>query len=1075
MKFSHFFIDRPIFATVLCVFVIIVGGLSYFSLPIEQYPEIAPPTIQVNASYPGASAETIAATVATPLEQEINGVENMLYMLSHSTADGSLSLTITFELGTDLDTAQVLVQNRVALAEPKLPEEVRRIGVVTRKNSPNLMLVINLFSPDNSYDQTFIANYAVLQLRDRLMRIDGVGDLGIFGASEYAMRVWLDPDKIASLDLTANDVIQALRSQNVQVAGGTLNQPPIPSQYNFEMSIQTQGRLIDPAQFENIIVKSSADGRVVRLRDIGRVELGAQSYSTRGYLGKNPAVALVVFQRPGSNALATADELIRTMEEAKTSMPKGLAYDIVYNPTEFVSKSIEAVLHTILEAVVLVVIVIILFLQTWRAAIIPIVAIPVSLIGTFAVMAGLGFTLNILTLFGLILAIGIVVDDAIVVVENMERQLKAGLSAREAARKTMDEVGGALVAMGLVVVAVFLPTMFLEGITGKFYQQFGVTIAVATVISVLVSLTLSPAMAALFLRAGHEHGEDPPHNANPIIWVFWIFNYALSRFTRAYSWLTKWAVRAVFVCILAYVGLMVLAAYQFQKVPTGFIPPQDKGYFIVGVQLPPGAALERTDTVIRQAVDSLLQIDGVMNAVSFSGFSGATFTNASNAGAIFPVLEDFAEREKKGLTFDGILGEMRMRMAGIPGAFLIVIPPPPVEGVGNAGGFSMMVQDRGGLGLEALTGATWGLAMAANQGPLTTSAFTFFETSTPQIYLDIDREKAEKLGVPVSEINAALEIFLGSAYVNDFNFLGRTFRVTAQADAPFRLTPDDILRIKVRNSQGDMVPIGSVATARDQASASRVSRYNLYPAAELMGDRAPGASTGQALDAMEQLAAKVLPPGIGFEWTDLSFQEKQTGNTALLAFVLAVVFVFLLLAAQYESWTLPLAIILIVPMCLLSGIVGVGIAGMDNNVLTQIGFVVLIALASKNAILIVEFAKQLEEQGRSTWDAAVEAAHLRLRPILMTSFAFILGVLPLVVATGPGAEMRQALGIAVFSGMLGVTFFGLIFTPVFYVMTRRAVSVIMRRDKRQRHDAKAVPQAPVQSPPPPPAEGITYS
>jgi len=1039
VPFAHFFIDRPIFAAVISILVIIVGSLAYVALPIEQYPQVAPPTIQVTASYPGANAEVVADTVATPLEQEINGIENMLYMLSQSTGDGRMALTITFELGTDLDEAQVLVQNRVAIAEPRLPEPVRRLGLTTRKNSPDLMMVVNLYSPDNTYDQLYIANYAVLQIRDILARIDGVGDIMLFGASEYSMRIWLDPDRIAELGLTAGDVLRALRAQNIQVASGILNQPPVPQQNSFEISVQTQGRLTAPEQFENIVVKAGEDGRIVRLRDIGRAEIGAASYVTRGYLGDKPAIALPIFQRPGSNALETADEVIRTMETLARDFPPGMAYEIVYNPTEFVAQSIDAVVFTIFEAVLLVVIVILLFLQTWRAAIIPILAIPVSLIGTFAVMQAFGFSLNTLSLFGLVLAIGIVVDDAIVVVENMERNIRSGLQPRDAARRTMDEVGGALIATSLVLVAVFLPTLFIEGISGQFYRQFGITIAVATLLSTLVSLTLSPAMAAILMR---PHENDPCNTPAsfwraPVKYFFCRFNQGLDWISGRYGWLVGRLVRGVALVLVVYAGLMALTAWQFQQVPTGFIPPQDQGYFIVSIQLPPGASLARTDAVVQQATDKLLELDGVVNAVAFAGFSGATFTNASNAAAIFPVLEEFAAREAKGLTYDSILNEMRQAMGAIDEAFIVVIPPPPVRGIGNAGGFRMMVQDRRGRGLDVLEQAVWALAGAANQDPAIASAFSFFETSTPQLYLDISRERAERLGVPVASVFEALEVYLGSAFVNDFNFLGRTFRVTAQADAPHRLTPDDVTRIRVRNDNGEMVPIGSVATFQDIAGPARVPRYNLYPAAALIGDSAPGRSSGEALAAMERLAAQALPDGIGYEWTEIAFQQKQAGNTAIVAFILAVVFVFLLLAAQYESWTLPLAIVLITPMCLLSAITGVWLAGMDNNILTQIGFVVLIGLASKNAILIVEFAKQQEDAGLNRWDAAVAAARLRLRPILMTSFAFILGVVPLVIATGAAAEMRQALGVAVFSGMLGVTFFGLLFTPVFYVLCRK--------------------------------------
>ncbi len=1040
MSIARFFIDRPIFATVLSIITMIVGGIAYFTLPVEQYPQVAPPTIQVTATYPGANAETVAATVATPIEQEINGVEGMLYMFSQSTSDGRMTLTITFDLGTDLETAQVLVQNRVAIAEPRLPEEVRRVGVTTQKNTPDLMLVINLFSPDGTYDQTYIGNYAVLNIRDRISRIDGVGAVRLFGASEYAMRIWLDPDLIQSYGLTAGDILTSLRAQNVQVASGTLNQSPQPKQNYFEYSVQTQGRLRAPEEFGKVIVKSGEDGRIVRLRDVARIEIGAQDYVTRGYLGKNPAVAVPVYQRPGTNALDTAKAIIGEMKELSREFPPGLKYDIVYNPTQFIEESVIAVQHTVYEAVFLVVIVIIAFLQTWRAAIIPIIAIPVSLIGTFAVMAGLGYSLNNLTLFGLVLAIGIVVDDAIVVVENMERNMRAGLSPIEAARKSMDEVGSALVAMGLVLVAVFLPTTFLGGISGKFYQAFGITVAVATMISVAVSLTLSPAMAAILMKS-HAHQSDEPVKLykNPMRYFFAGFNTVLDWVSDAYAWLVGKLVRMPVFMLVVYAGLMGFAGWVFTQVPTGFIPAQDQGYLIVSLQLPPGAALSETDKVVSTATNKLLAIKGVKNTVGFSGFSGATRANASNAAAIFPVLEPFEERDKKGITLEKITQDMRAAMGSIKGAAAIVIKPPPVRGIGNAGGFRMMIQDRGGRGLNALKDAARAIAHAANspENPATASVFTFFDTDTPQIYLDINREQAERLNVPVARVFEALEVFIGSAFVNEFNYLGRTFRVTAQADAPYRLSPDDALRLKLRSTDGHMVPLGSIATIKSIAGPSRVPRYNLYPAAAVIGGAAPGFSSGEALATMERLADEVLPEGFGYEWTEIAYQQKSTGNTAILAFLLAVVFVFLLLAAQYESWTLPLSIILIVPMCLLSSICGVALAGMDNNILTQIGFVVLVGLAAKNAILIVEFARELETQGRNRWEAAVEASRLRLRPILMTSFAFILGVVPLVMAEGAGAEMRQALGVAVFSGMLGVTFFGLIFTPVFYVLCRK--------------------------------------
>jgi hydrophobe/amphiphile efflux-1 (HAE1) family protein len=1055
MKFSHFFIDRPIFASVIWILTVIIGSLSFFGLPIEQYPQVAPPTVVVSASYPGANADVVAKTVATPLEQEINGIENMLYMSSQSTNDGVASITITFKQGTDLDTAQVLVQNRVAVAEPRLPEEVRRRGVTTRKNSPDLMLVINLFSPDGTYDQTYIANYAALQLKDRLSRIDGIGDIRTFGASDYAMRIWLDPDRIASLNLNASDIVAALRGKNIQVATGTLGQQPMAKQNPIELNVQTQGRLMAPEEFSEVVVKSTPEGRVVKIKDIGRVELGAESYNTRGYLGNKKAVALPVFQRPGSNALATSDAIIREMEILSKNFPKGLDYEIAYNPTEFISQSIDAVYHTIIEAVILVVFVILLFLQNWRAAIIPVVAIPISLIGTFIVMQALGFSINNLTLFGMVLAIGIVVDDAIVVVENMERLMAKGMGRVQAAKETMNEVGGALLAIGLVLVAVFLPTTFIEGISGQFFQQFGVIVSVATAFSVLISLTLSPALAALLLtHKGHDaHGKAPGLLPNPFAYVFYHFNRFMGWLSESYGRLTARLVRLGAIMMILYAGLMGLTAAGFQSVPTGFIPPQDQGYFIVGIQLPPGASLERTDAVVAEAVKKLLEIDGVTNAVGFAGFSGATFTNATNSGAIFPVLEDFATRKAKGITYDGLLGQMRAAMSTIEDGFLIVIPPPSVRGIGSGGGFKMMIQDRGGVGIDQMNGALWALAGAANQSGVVTQVFSFYETRTPQLFLDIDRERAERLGVPLDRVFDALNIYMGSSYVNDFNYLGRTYRVTAQADADYRMSADDIARLRVRNNDGDMVPLGTLATFEDRSGPSRQPRYNLYTAAELQGDTAPGYSTGEALAKMEELAAQILPPGISYEWTELAYQQKQSANTGGLAFIMAVVFVFLLLAALYESWVLPLSIILIVPMCLLSAIAGIWSLGMDNNILTQIGLVILIGLACKNAILIVEFAKQRQDEfGEDPWVAAVEAAKLRLRPILMTSFAFILGVLPLVMASGAGAEMRQALGVAVFFGMIGVTFFGLVFTPVFYVLCRRLVAIV------QRYGSKIMPK-----------------
>ncbi|MDB5406818.1 MAG: Cation/multidrug efflux pump [Rhodospirillales bacterium] len=1037
MNLSHFFIDRPIFASVLSIFITLVGGIAYFALPVAQFPEIAPPTIVVSANYPGASAETVSETVSTPLEQEINGVENMLYMSSQATGDGNLALTISFALGTNLDTAQVLVQNRVAIATPKLPTDVQRSGVTVRKNSPDMLMVIHLSSPDGSRDQLYLSNYATLQIKDVLARLDGVGDVRVFGARDYAMRVWLDPERIAARGLTAGDVVAALRSQNVQVASGVLNQPPIPNPGAFQLNVETLGRLIDPRQFANIVVRTDPSGKVTRIRDIGRVELGAQDYGANGYLDKRDAVPLLIFQLPGSNALATAKLLLKTMTDLSRDFPAGMRYDIVYNPTEFIAESVSEVIKTIYEAVILVVIVVILFLQTWRASIIPIVAIPVSLIGTFAVLAAFGFSLNNLSLFGLVLAIGIVVDDAIVVVENVERNLRQGLAPREAAHRTMDEVGGALIAIALVLCAVFIPAAFIPGIAGQFFRQFAVTIAAATVISCIVSLTLSPALCAVLFKP-HEESATAKHSrlTRPIHAFFGGFNRLFDRLAGGYAGLTKRLGRAAVVVLVVYLGLIGLTGWQFERAPTGFIPQQDQGYLITVIQLPPGSSLARTDAVVRRAADIILGTPGIVHAVPFAGFDGATFTNASNAGAIFPVFAPFKDRVAQGLSSDRILASLQQRLSVIQEGFIITIAPPPVRGIGNAGGFKMMVQDKRGRGLVALEAATQELATAANQDPGLAGIFSLFNTRTPKVYADIDRVRAEMLNVSADRVFETLQVYLGSSYVNDFNYLGRTYRVMAQADAPFREDIRDIANLKTRNEAGAMVPIGSVAQFRDITGPYRVPRYNLYPAAELQGNTKPGFSTGYALETLERLAAEHLPDGFGFEWTELAYQEKLAGNAGLLVFAGSVVFVFLVLAAQYESWSLPLSVVLIVPMCLLAAVSGLLLRGMDVNILAQVGFVVLVGLAAKNAILIVEFARQAEEHGATRFEAAIEAARTRLRPILMTSFAFIFGVVPLAIATGAGSEMRQSLGTAVFFGMLGVTAFGLIFTPVFYVVIR---------------------------------------
>ncbi len=1037
MNLSHFFIDRPIFAAVISILITLIGAVAYFSLPVAQYPEIAPPSVQVTSQYPGASAEIVAKTVATPIEQEVNGVDDMLYMTSQSTSDGAMVLVVTFKLGTDLDTAQVLVQNRVSIALPRLPEEVRALGVTVTKQSPDLMMVIHLYSPDDTRDLLYISNYATLHVRDVLSRIDGVGNVTIFGARDYSMRIWLDPEKLAMRDLTAGDVLTALRGQNVQVAAGVINQPPVPQPGAFQFNIETQGRLVDPQAFGNIIVKSEENGRVVRVNDVARVELGAADYNRNGYLDDKVAIPLGIFQRPGSNALQTADQVKAAMAELSKSFPSGLRYDIVYNPTEFISQSVEAVIETIFEAVILVVIVIILFLQTWRASVVPIIAIPVSLVGTFAVLAVLGYSLNNLSLFGLVLAIGIVVDDAIVVVENVERNIREGMSPREAAYRTMEEVGGALVAIALVLTAVFIPSVFLSGILGQFFRQFAVTIATATVISLIVSLTLSPALCALLFKPHDPHHRGGNILTRAINGFFKGFNRGFDWVSSRYGAFTAKLVRISAIMLLIYVGLIGLTVFQFRSAPTGFIPQQDLGYLINIVQLPPGASLARTDEVAKKVTEITLGTPGIAHAVPIVGLDGATFTSAPNSAVVFSPLDPFPERAKQGQSANAIMAALNQKFAAIQDGFVISVSPPPVRGIGTTGGFKMEVQDTRGGDLAQLEEVAMSIVGAANQTPGLAGVFTTFNTRTPKIYADIDRVRAEMLGVNPDNIFQTLEVFVGSQYVNDFNFLGRTYRVTAQADGQFRQDLHAISQLKTRNAQGQMVPLGSVASFRDITGPFRVEHFNLFPAAAVQGGMLPGYSSGYGLDAMEAIANKLLPEGYAFQWTELAFQEKQAGSTAIYVFLASVVFVFLLLAAQYESWALPLAVILIVPMCLLAAVSGLLLRGMDVNILGQIGFVVLIGLAAKNAILIVEFARQNEERGEDRYQAAAEAARVRLRPILMTSFAFILGVVPLVIATGAGAEMRQSLGTAVFFGMLGVTAFGLIFTPVFYVVVRK--------------------------------------
>jgi hydrophobe/amphiphile efflux-1 (HAE1) family protein len=1035
MKISHFFIDRPIFAAVLSTVFIILGAVAFVRLPIAQYPEIAPPVINITGQYPGASAEVVADTVAAPIEQQVNGVEGMLYISSNSTADGRFSIAVTFDLGTNLDIAQVQVQNRVSTATPRLPQAVQQIGVTVAKSSPDILMVVNLFSPDQTRDTVFLTNYANLQIKDVLTRLDGVGSITVFGARDFAMQIWLDPNRLQSLNLTAQDVTTALQGQNIQVASGILNQPPVDNQLAFQVAVQTLGRLSDPAEFSNIVIKQTPTA-VVRVKDVARVELTGQDYSSSSYLGKSPSVAMAVFQRPGSNALATGKLIRATTAELAKNFPVGMQHTIIYDPTQFIQQSVNAVIETIFEAVILVILVILLFLQTWRAAVIPIVAIPISLIGTFFMMSVFGFSLNNLSLFGLVLAIGIVVDDAIVVVENVERNIEKGLSPRDAAIQSMNEVGGALVAISLVLCSVFIPAAFITGISGQFFRQFALTIAGATVISLIVSLTLSPAMCALLLKPHREH-HQPRWWEKPFVLFFGLFNTGFNWLSAKYGWLAGRTVRMVGLMLVFYGVIIGFGLNEFRKAPQGFIPQQDLGYLIVAAQLPPGASLERTDKVMRQATEMALATPGVLNAINIVGFSGATFTNAPNAGAIFVILDPFDKRAKDpAQSAAGIQGALFGKYAAIREALLIVVQPPPVQGIGNAGGYRMMVEDRAGRGPQALQQAVGAMMGRAATTPGLMQVYSLFEVSTPQLYLDIDRTKAQLLGINMPDVFNALQVNIGSLYINDFNLFGRTFRVQAQADAPFRLEPKDILSLRVRNSSGETVPLGSFTTIRDITGPYRVPRYNLYPAAELDGSAAPGFSQGQAIQIMEKLAAETLPQGFAYEWTTLAYQQIQAGNTAMFAFLLAVVFVFLVLAAQYESLTLPLAVIMIVPMCLIASIIGVVWRGQDNNILTQVGFIVLIGLAAKNAILIVEFARQLEDQGRDRWQAAKEAAELRLRPILMTSLAFILGVLPLAIAVGAGAELRRALGTAVVSGMIGVTIFGLLFTPVFYVMVR---------------------------------------
>ncbi|SDB20628.1 multidrug efflux pump [Pseudomonas sp. NFACC23-1] len=1041
MKFSQFFISRPIFAAVLSLLILIAGAISLFQLPISEYPEVVPPTVVVRANFPGANPKVIGETVAAPLEQAITGVENMLYMSSQSTADGKITLTITFALGTDLDNAQVQVQNRVTRTEPKLPEEVTRIGITVDKASPDLTMVVHLTSPDKRYDMLYLSNYALLNIKDELARLGGVGDVQLFGMGDYSLRVWLDPNKTASRNLTATDVVTAIREQNRQVAAGALGAPPAPNAQAFQLSINTQGRLVNEEEFENIIIRSGANGEITRLKDIARVELGSSQYALRSLLDNQPAVAIPIFQRPGSNAIQISNDVRAKMEELKKGFPAGMDYSIVYDPTIFVRGSIEAVVHTLFEALILVVLVVILFLQTWRASIIPLVAVPVSLIGTFAVMHLFGFSLNALSLFGLVLAIGIVVDDAIVVVENVERNIELGLAPVEATKKAMGEVTGPIIATALVLCAVFVPAAFISGLTGQFYKQFALTIAISTVISAINSLTLSPALAAVLLK-GHDAPKDRFSKFLDKVfggWLFRPFNRFFERASHGYVGTVARVIRSSGIALVLYAGLMVLTFFGFSTTPTGFVPGQDKQYLVAFAQLPDAASLDRTEDVIKRMSDLALKQPGVESAVAFPGLSINGFTNSPNAGIVFVTLKPFDERKDPSMSAGAIAGALNGQYAGIQEAYMAIFPPPPVQGLGTIGGFRLQIEDRGNLGYDELYKETMNIITKSRSVPELAGLFTSYTVNVPQVDAAIDREKAKTHGVAVSDIFDTLQIYLGSLYANDFNRFGRTYQVNVQAEQQFRLESDQIGQLKVRNNRGEMIPLATFIKVSDTSGPDRVMHYNGFITAEINGAAAPGYSSGQAEKAIEKLLKDELPNGMTYEWTDLTYQQILSGNTALFVFPLCVLLAFLVLAAQYESWSLPLAVILIVPMTLLSAITGVILSGGDNNIFTQIGLIVLVGLACKNAILIVEFAKDKQLEGMNPLAAVLEACRLRLRPILMTSFAFIMGVVPLVFSSGAGAEMRHAMGVAVFSGMLGVTFFGLLLTPVFYVLIRNFV------------------------------------
>ena len=1040
MNVSRAFIDRPILAGVLSVVVFLAGLIAIPFLPVSEYPNVVPPSVVVSATYPGANPKVIAETVAAPLEEQINGIENMLYMSSMATTDGNLQLRVTFKIGTDPDLAENQVQNRVQRALPRLPNEVRQIGVITQKQSPNLTLVVNLVSKDGRYDELYLRNYIVLNLKDNLRRLPGMGEVIVFGGGDYAMRVWLDPHKLATRNLTATDIVTAIREQNQQVAAGVVGAPPVTARSEFQLSVNTQGRLKTIEEFGDIIVATAPDGGVLRLREVARIELGAGDYTLRSRYDNQPSVAIGVFQAPESNAIALSDSVRDFMAAAQADFPEGVEYGIVYDPTRFVQQSIRAVITTLFEAVLMVLLVVILFLKTWRASIIPLIAVPVSIIGTFAVMLAAGFSINTLTLFGLVLAIGIVVDDSIVVVENVERNIELGLDAKAATHRAMDEVSGPIITIALTLCAVFVPIAFISGLSGQFYRQFALTIAISTVISAFCSLTLSPALAAVLLRS-HDAPKDTFTRVLDALfgWLFRGFDTVFRSAARGYVRTVRRLLGLKALVLIVYVGLLGLTYFGFQSIPSGFIPTQDKQYLIGFAQLPDGASLDRTDDVLRRMTEIGLKMPGVVNIDSFPGLSINGFTNAPNSGVLFFNLAPFNERRSPELSAGALTQSLNMQMAQVQDAFIGIFPAPVVDGLGAIGGFKLQLEDRAGLGDEQLYQALQAVMMKAWQAPELAGVFSSYQINVPQLFADVDRAKTKRLGVDLNDVFSTLQIYLGSYYVNDFNQFGKTYRVVVQADAAFRTNAEDIVALKTRNKAGEMVPLGTLLQVANSYGPDRAMRYNAFPAADINGAAAPGYSSGQAQAAMERIINETVPRGVSFEWTDLTYQEILAGNTAAFVFPLCAMLVFLVLAAQYESFKLPLAIILIVPMCLLFAIGGVWLAHGDKNIFTQIALFVLMGLACKNAILLVEFAREYELRRPTDGPvkAALEACRMRLRPILMTSIAFVAGVTPLVLSSGAGAEMRRAMGSAVLSGMLGVSFFGLFLTPVFYVLLHR--------------------------------------